>query len=217
MMKIFRLFVAFTLICFALSPSAQAVVPAPDGGYPGGNTAEGQNALLRLTTGGYNTAVGYFSLKSNTEGQFNTAIGAGALLANVGNQSTGDGAENTATGAGALLSNTVGDGSTANGAFSLFSNLAGDGNTANGYQALFSNITGGNTAIRFQALYNNTTGRENIALGNEAGTGVTIANDVICIGSGGENISNSCYIGQIFGATSSGGTAVLISVNGSSS
>jgi hypothetical protein len=26
----------------ALSPIAQAVVPAPDGGYPGGNTAEGQ-------------------------------------------------------------------------------------------------------------------------------------------------------------------------------
>jgi hypothetical protein len=25
----------------ALSPVAQAVVPAPDGGYPGGNTAEG--------------------------------------------------------------------------------------------------------------------------------------------------------------------------------
>jgi hypothetical protein len=45
-MKIFSLFVAFTLICFALSPNARAVVPAPDGGYPGGNTAEGQNALL---------------------------------------------------------------------------------------------------------------------------------------------------------------------------
>jgi len=44
-MKIFGLFVAFTLICFAFSPIAQAVVPAPDGGYPGQNTAEGQSAF----------------------------------------------------------------------------------------------------------------------------------------------------------------------------
>jgi len=34
-MKTFRLFVTYTLVCFALSPAAQAVVPAPDGGYPG--------------------------------------------------------------------------------------------------------------------------------------------------------------------------------------
>jgi hypothetical protein len=36
---------------FAISQSAQPVVPPPDGGYPGGNTAEGTNALLSLTTG----------------------------------------------------------------------------------------------------------------------------------------------------------------------
>jgi hypothetical protein len=33
------------LACFALPPRVQAVVPAPDGGYPGGNTAEGQAAI----------------------------------------------------------------------------------------------------------------------------------------------------------------------------
>ena len=49
-----RLMIAY----FALSPKAQAVVPAPDGGYPGGNTAEGQNALFNLSTGGFNTAKG---------------------------------------------------------------------------------------------------------------------------------------------------------------
>src|SRR5207344_2855970 len=87
------------IACFALSPKAQAVVPAPDGGYPGGNTAEGQNALFSLTTGTYNAAVGFFSLRSNSEGQFNTAIGAGALFANVGDQ-IGHGTENTAIGAG---------------------------------------------------------------------------------------------------------------------
>jgi hypothetical protein len=60
----------------AISPLAQAIVPAPDRGYPGGNTADGQAALLSLTTGSYNTAVGLVSLLSNTAGHFNTAIGA---------------------------------------------------------------------------------------------------------------------------------------------
>jgi hypothetical protein len=58
----------------------QAVIPPPDGGYPGFNTAEGQNALFSLTTGSANTAVGWFSLFSNAQGSFNTATGAGALL-----------------------------------------------------------------------------------------------------------------------------------------
>jgi hypothetical protein len=47
-------------------------------------------------------------------------------------------------------------------------------------------------------------------LGYVAGTGVTTANDVICIGAPGENLSNSCYIGQIFGSTSVGGSAVFV-------
>lgn len=40
------LLVVLVLACFAISPMAKAVVPAPDGGYPGGNTAEGTNALF---------------------------------------------------------------------------------------------------------------------------------------------------------------------------
>ena len=95
------LLITLALLCFGLLPRAQAVVPPPDGGYPGFNTAEGQNALFSLTTGDGNTAVGWFSLYSNAEGSFNTAIGAAALLFNTGDQ-------NTATGAGALLFNTTG-------------------------------------------------------------------------------------------------------------
>jgi hypothetical protein len=48
----------WSILCFALLQMAHAVNPPPDGGYPGGNTAEGQNALLNLTSGTYNTAVG---------------------------------------------------------------------------------------------------------------------------------------------------------------
>ena len=40
------LFAALVLACFALLPSARAVTPAPDGAYPGFNTAEGFNTLF---------------------------------------------------------------------------------------------------------------------------------------------------------------------------
>jgi hypothetical protein len=151
-----------TLGYVAILQNTRAVLPPPDGGYPGGNTAEGQSALLNLTTGGFNTAIGFLSLRSNTTGSFSTAVGAGALLANTADQ-------NTATGAGALFSNTIGDLNTANGAFALFSNTTGGGNTANGFRALFSNTEGSdNTANGFNALFSNTTGEKNTANGRNA-------------------------------------------------
>jgi hypothetical protein len=149
------------LATFALQPIAEAVVPPPDGGYPGGNTAEGQNALFSLTTGGFNTAVGFLSLRSETIGSFNTALGAGALFANT---STG----NTATGAGALLSNNFGTQNTANGALALFSNTNGDRNTAVGFGALEFNIGGRlNTAVGDSALSVNN-GDYNTGIGVDA-------------------------------------------------
>src|SRR5947207_3306601 len=166
--------VLFVLSCSAFFETAQAVSPPPDGAYPGGNTAEGQNALLSLTTGTYNTAVGLYSLLSLTDGRFNTAIGAATLLAN-----TAD--EITACGAGALLSNTTGEGNTANGAFAL-SQSTGDNNTAVGAGALQSS----------------TTGNGNIALGASAGSDVTTASNVIAIGTSGDDLGNSCFIGQIY-------------------
>src|SRR6266436_3088314 len=60
------LFVSLLLAYFGLLPETQAVSPAPDGGYPGGNAAEGQNSLLSLATSTYNTAAGLFLLRSNT-------------------------------------------------------------------------------------------------------------------------------------------------------
>jgi Chaperone of endosialidase len=153
---------AIALGLLALSPGMQAVIPAPDGGYPGGNTAEGQNALLSLTSGTFNTAVGLSSLQSDTVGSFNTATGVDALLLNTGNQ-------NTATGAGALLSNSTGSSNTANGAFALLSNITGLNNTANGGAALYNNTTGSdNTANGVRALFSNTTGGDNTATGSGA-------------------------------------------------
>lgn len=270
------------VLSFVSLPMLNALTPAPDGGYPGGNTAEGQNALLSLATGMYNTAVGFLSLQSDTTGNFNTAIGAGALLANTA-------AFNTAAGSGALLSNTTGFRNTGDGAFALFNNTDGAINSAFGAYALFSNTEGTqNTAIGVQALYTNTTGQDNTAagyqalffndgdpnnlegsdnaafgayalgnsttgdsnsafgwsalgnntigfdntamgalalssntdhhantavgtralqhatggfntaLGDQAGFNVTTANNVICIGSGGDNTDNSCFIGNIY-------------------
>ena len=189
--------ITFALVCFALSPRVQAVVPAPDGGYPNFTTAEGQNALFSLTTGSANTAVGWFSLRNDTTGSNNTAIGAGALLSN------DTGRRNTATGVGALLSNHGG----------LLG--AGSFNTANGTAALLQNSTGfGNTAIGDNALSSNTTGSNNTALGFSAGTAVITASNVISIGTEGANVDNTCFIGNIRdAAVNASGVPVVIDLN----
>jgi hypothetical protein len=53
-------------------------------------------------------------------------------------------------------------------------------------------------------------------LGAFAGNNVTTASNVICIGANvaGNDVNDSCYIGNIFGATSSGGSAVFVNSNG---
>jgi len=68
------------LVCFAVVQNTQAVSPAPDGGYSGGNTAEGQNSLLSLTSGSYNTGVGIYSLLSLTDGTSARVSAPGRLL-----------------------------------------------------------------------------------------------------------------------------------------
>ena len=266
---------------FALSPIAQAVVPAPDGGYPGLNTAEGQNALFSRTTGLWNTALGAFTLYRDTTGNGNTAVGINCLRHNVvggfntavglnalyANDATGtglgsynsavgsyalfsdtDGWGNTAFGSDALYSNTTGDRNTAigsealvlntasantavgNGALNanvdgtqntatgtqaLADNSSGNFNTAFGCQALFANNAGfANTALGGNALRLNTSGSDNtavgygaltnstggnsIALGTNAGSNVTTAHNVICIGITGQNVSDSFYVGNVF-------------------
>jgi hypothetical protein len=168
-----------------LSPAARAVSPAPDGGYPNNNTAEGSGALFSLTTGTDNTAIGFAALYSNTgggfyfQGNWNTAVGSQALFSNT------TGHLNTATGFQALFNNTGGQANTANGVSALFSNTTGGSNTATGNIALYRNTTGSyNTATGEQALAANTTGSFNTASGYVALEGNTTGHDNLANGGG---------------------------------
>ena len=195
-----QVLITFALVCFAVVQNTQAVSPAPAGGYSRGNTAEGQNSLLSLTSGTYNTAVGIYSLLSLIDSNFCTGIGAGTLLANTADQ-------NTATGAGALLSNTTGANNTANGAFALFSNTEGSFNVANGDSALFSNTTGtANIALGYNSGFHLTTGGNNIDIGNN---GEAAESDTIRIGTG----QTRAFIAGISGASVTG-TSVVVNANG---
>jgi len=68
------------ILCSAFSPIARGALPppAPDGGYPGQNTAEGQQALKNLnytpTSGNAqnNTAVGFEAMFATSTGSSNT-------------------------------------------------------------------------------------------------------------------------------------------------
>jgi hypothetical protein len=170
------LLVALALAWFTLSPAAQAVTPAPDGGYPNNTTAEGHGALFGLTSGTDNSADGAFALHFNTTGNNNTAQGAGAMVNNT------SGNDNTAMGLQALYFNTTGGENTAVGSQALQNNLADD-NTAIGYQALLSNNTGrDNTATGWLALFRNTSGTQNTAIGIEALIGNTTGGGNTAIG-----------------------------------
>ncbi len=151
--------ITLALITTAARHSVFAVSPAPDGGYPGNNTAEGIRALFSLTSGVNNTALGFAALAHDTSGSNNTAEGLLALFANT------TGAANTATGVQALYSNSTGIRNTADGTGALLHNNSSY-NTATGWAALVNNTSGSaNTADGAQALYFNTIGTQNTAVG----------------------------------------------------
>jgi len=159
------LLIPLVFACFALLQRAQAVVPAPDGGYAGFTTAEGTKALNFLTTGAGNTGIGWYSLFSAGDASFNTGVGAGtlALTSGTGSQS------NTAVGTAAMILNTTGDLNTAVGAATLVNNNDGFFNDAVGAYALNDNIVGfGNNAFGESALLSNQTASENTAIGDVA-------------------------------------------------
>jgi hypothetical protein len=74
----------------------------------------------------------------------------------------------------------------------------------------------GNVAVGDFAGQHVTEGGNNVILGSNAGANVSTTSNVICIGVnvGGDNVGASCYIGNIFGATASGGVPVFINPSG---
>jgi hypothetical protein len=197
------------LACFALPPTGQAVLPAPDGGYSGGNTAEGDNALLLLPFNGglYNTAVGQNALYSDRMGGNNTAVGARALY----NNSSGSG--HTAVGSNALASNTASgylEANTAVGIYALFNNTTGNGNVGIGAFTLVGNNTGSfNTALG-QGAGLQTTGDNNIDIGFGV-YGVAGESNTIRIGN--SNVT-ATYINGIFGESTFRGATVYMDSSG---
>ncbi len=226
-----------TLLLGVILPKTQAVSPPPDGGYPGGNTAEGGSGVLfSLTTGSNNTALGSQALFSLTTGIQNTATGAQALKNNTADRNTADGFQalvnnttgndNVATGWRALFQNTTGFRNTAIGSGALgrtfnfgqntavgfrsqANNNGANGNTSVGDSALYNNVNDLNTAVGLQALMNNNAGTANIALGVLAGLNITDGSANIDIGNQGvAGDSNTIRIGTMTGSFSQTATFI---------
>jgi Chaperone of endosialidase len=177
------------------------------------NTAEGYQALfsnvgpVNDNLGSLNTATGGQALFNNTNGGYNTADGVQALMGNT------TGSYNTASGVSALWQNNMGSYNVAFGGAALSSN-DGNQNTGIGYAALINNTTAdNNTAVGYGALMTNSTGSNNIGVGYQAGLNVTTASHVICIGADGNNVDNTCFIGNIRGATTQNNDAMPVLID----
>ena len=226
---------SIALCWFGLSPDAQAQLPAPspDGNYPGGNTAEGINALHDVNTavGLNNTAVGANALSHNTTGSTNVAVGSSALLSNttgkfnmaIGTEALRDnnGNFNLAIGFRVGFMNTTGVHLTGIGAAALRNNTTASFNTAIGADALRENTTSElNVAVGDSALssFNGTTATDgaNTALGSIALTALTSGEENVAVGRRGlENLlsgSNNTAVGWRAGDNYTGGESGDISI-----
>ena len=181
------------LLCFGLLPTTQAVVPAPDGGYPNFTTAEGTNALQSLTSGTGNTGVGWRALFADTTASFNTGLGAGALLLNQADS-------NTAVGAVALLLNTTGTQNTAVGVGALSNNTTGNDNIAIGSSA-GSNVTNTNNNI-YIGNEGEASDHDTIRIGNDSHARILIP-AINHIASGGVPVAIDSMTGLLGQAASS--------------
>ena len=195
-----------------------------------GNTGIGWRSLFANIDGSFNTGVGGGALVLNN-GTSNTAVGAAALLLNT------TGAQNTAIGTDAMVFNDTGSGSTAVGYFALMNQTTTGSNTAVGWEAQLNTTTGfNNAALGVRAMEFNVDGADNTALGNLAlnssvsttdhvcvgrlaGQSITTANNNVIVGhhSGvhsvfGE-ISDRCFIDNIFGAPVDDATALFVLVD----
>jgi len=183
------LLIALGCTLFALAPTVRAVDPPPVGGYPGDNTALGDNSLFSLdtSTGIHNTACGYDTLFNTTTGVNNTAVGWEAMSSN------SIGGKNTAVGCDGLEANTTGSKNTAVGTLSLSRNTVGNGNIA----------------IGFGAGQNVRVGNNNINLGSPGD-----ANDSNTIRIGTAGTHSNAYVAGITGITVANGVTVVIGPDG---
>jgi Chaperone of endosialidase len=111
------------------------------------------------------------------------------------------------------LANTASD-NTACGYQALLSNNGGSSNTAVGRSALTANVGGvQNTAVGVGALSSMQMGNFNTAIGGAAGFDVTTASNVICVGSPGSNVNNSCFIGNIRGIQRHNANAINVVID----
>jgi hypothetical protein len=190
------------------------------------NSAVGENALVSNTTGASNSAVGRSALAENTSGADNSAVGRAALRANT------TGGANAALGHDALHTNTAGSFNSAVGRNALGSNITGADNSAVGRNALEANTTGtANAAFGNSAGDTLTTGTNNTMLGTGAGDTLTGAdssnvaianggvagdNNTIRIGIQGNGLGQQdrAFMAGVFGATSTGGSAVFVNSAG---
>ena len=183
------------------------------------NTAVGAGTLLLNVgdqAGGLgveNTAVGTAALLFNTTGSFSTAVGTAALLNNI------DGS-GTAIGRNALRENTSGSANTATGFNAMIANTTGVNNAAYGVRPMESNVDGNdNTAIGNLALQNNVSTSDHVCVGRLAGSDITTVNNNVIVGhhngvhSVFGQISDRCFIDNIFGAPVSAATAAFVFVD----
>jgi hypothetical protein len=197
------------------------------------NVGVGFQTLSHNTTGNRNTGMGYRTLAFNTTDSDNTAIGWNALFNNrvgardntaVGSQalfSNNSGIENTAVGFQALTNNSTAIDNAAFGLFALLSNVDGSSNTALGTAALRFNVSGSNNQAVGRGALRNSLGSGNIAIGREAGAGLTTVDNNIIVGplSGVHSrfgqTSNTCFIANIYGAgvNNMGGVARFVIID----
>jgi hypothetical protein len=181
--------IALAFALSVLSPMSRAVDPPPVGGYPGDNTALGEDALFSYDTSiqGENTACGHDSLYNLSTGIYNTAFG-----------------DDT------LHGSTAGNNNTAVGWHAMTDNATGSMNTGIGCDALANTSTGGvNIAIGFRAGFNITTGSNNIDIGNGG-----VVGDTNSIRIGTRSIQRNTAIAGISGSVIPNGVGVIIDTIG---
>lgn len=156
------------------------------------NLYVGLNAGRMNTTGNRNVALGANALKTNLSGWRNIAIGSGALRNNTAgtrNIAIGEdsipvmqtGQRNIAIGSSTMVLIVNGNRNIAIGADSMLHAEECDDCIAIGFASLNMNKGSTNYGIGTRALYS-TTGGKNIAIGYDAGNGLTIGSENVLIG-----------------------------------